>query len=177
MNHSWQEIIEQLDEACPDNPRVKEICAWCRQKLSVHMELKGIMRGNFLLEDLSKFKHMTVDKLGVLEKHLGWVLDSVNSKFVMGQHQADSDLMDYAREVYCDEVLDAISMLVMSMMCIRKDVELGIRKESLNWLPSMQKRVANLLKRISQLANHTSGHNIYSLEVDFYSYLEELQLR
>ena len=51
----------------------------------------------------------------------------------------------------------------MSMMCIRKDVELGIRKEGLNLLAPMQKKIANLLKRISQLANHTSDHGIYSL--------------
>lgn len=34
-----------------------------------------------------------------------------------------------------------------------------------------------ILKKVSKLSNHINAHSIYSLEIEYYYYKEEIQLR
>ena len=63
------------------------------------------------------------------------------------------------------------------MISLRKDNELKLRKDPLNKLAPLQKKMDTMLKKVGQLSNHTNGHPIYSLENNFYSYNEEVVLR
>jgi hypothetical protein len=86
-------------------------------------------------------------------------------------------VLEYAREIYCDEIMDLISTLIFAVLCIRKDNELQFRKDNLESLNQLERKINNFLKKISNLSNHVNGHAIYSLEGEFFYYREEIQLR
>ena len=65
-----------------------ELCQFCRHKMSFNSKYKTIFRGNFFIEDLSKFKLVTVEVLEDLLKYLSWVTDSIKTKllFIKKKH-------------------------------------------------------------------------------------------
>lgn len=67
--------------------------------------------------------------LKAIYTHLLWLIDSVNSKLIYSKKE--NELIEYTKEVYCDEILDAVSMLIFSVISIRKDNELKLRKDDL----------------------------------------------
>jgi hypothetical protein len=76
----------------------------------------------------------------------------------------EDNLIEYLKELYCDEILDITSILIFSVLCIRKDNELKLRKDSLDQIASLEKKLNTYLQKISHLSNHVDGHGIYSLE-------------
>ncbi len=54
-------------------------------------------------------------------------------------------------------------MLIFSVICIRKDNQLGLRKDNLNDLTPLEKGLAIALKKIGNLSNKISSHAIYSI--------------
>ena len=59
MNHPWEEIINTAESISKKSTILVEICNFCRQKISVNNKLKALFRGNFFIEELSKFKNVT----------------------------------------------------------------------------------------------------------------------
>lgn len=55
-------------------------------------------------------------------------------------------------------------MLIFSVICIRKDNELKLRKDPLDKIANLEKKLNTYLQKISYLSNHVDGHGIYSLE-------------
>lgn len=175
MNYQWEQILSTIDSRSNKNSIISELSSFCKQKISTNNKLKTIFRGNFFIEDLSKFKMVNSQTLEILYNHLVWVIDSINSKILFLKSQ--SPLIDFTKEIYCDQILDCISMLTFSCICIRKDNELHIRKDSLATIGQMQKKLNTMLKKISHLSNHVNGHAIYSLQSQYFYYQEEIQLR
>jgi len=68
-------------------------------------------------------------------------------------------------------------MFIFSVLCIRKDNELKLRKDPLDKIANLEKKLNTYLQKISYLSNHVDGHGIYSLEGEYVYYQEELQLR
>ena len=68
-------------------------------------------------------------------------------------------------------------MLIFSVLCVRKDNELNLRKDSIDKLKDIEKKLNHQLKKISYLSNHVNAHAIYSMEGEFFYYQEEIQLR
>ena len=68
-------------------------------------------------------------------------------------------------------------MLIFSVLCIRKDNEMKLRKDSLEKLKNIEKKINSQLQKISYLSNHVNAHAIYSLEAEYFYYQEEIQLR
>lgn len=110
-----------------------------------------------------------------LYNHLTWTIDSINTKFIFSKD--DKPIFDYVREIYCDEILDCISMLIFSIICMRKDNQLQLRKDNLSEINQIEKKLNNSLKKISNLSNYVSAHAIYSLEGEFFYYKEEVELK
>ena len=92
---------------------------------------------------------------------MNWLTSSVKTKFLF--IKKDENLIEYIKEVYCDEILDSISTIIFSIISIRKDNELKLRKDPLNQLKEVEKKINPFLQKISYLSNHVSGHGIYSL--------------
>jgi len=67
--------------------------------------------------------------------------------------------------------------MIFSILSIRKDNDLKLRKDSLSQLKEMEKKMNGFLQKISYLSNHVSGHGIYSLEADYIYYQEEIQIK
>lgn len=68
-------------------------------------------------------------------------------------------------------------MLIFSALCIRKDNELKLRKDTLNGLREIEKKLNGQLQKISYLSNHLNTHAIYNLESEYFYYQEEVQIR
>lgn len=118
---------------------------------------------------------MNADILVDLQNYLSWVADSIKTKFLF--LNKNKGAYDYIKELYCDEILDAISMLIFSVLCLRKDNELKLRTDPLDRIFKIEKNINNQLKKISYLSNHFSEHPIYSLEAEYFYYQEEIQIR
>jgi hypothetical protein len=143
--------------------------------MSFNSKYKTIFRGNFFIEDLSKFKLVTVEVLEDLLKYLSWVTDSIKTKLLF--IKKDKGVLSYAKELYCDEIMDIISMLIFAVICLRKDNELKIRKDPLEKIGAIEKKMNSQLQKISYLSNHVNAHPIYSLEAEYSYYQEEMQIR
>jgi hypothetical protein len=63
--------------------------------MSFNSKYKTIFRGNFFLEDLSKFKLVTVEVLEDLLKYLSWVTDSIKTKLLF--IKKDKGVLSYAK--------------------------------------------------------------------------------
>lgn len=59
MNYQWEEIINSV-QSLSKNSIVLEVCSFCKQKMAINIKLKPVFRGNFFIEDLGKFKTVTV---------------------------------------------------------------------------------------------------------------------
>jgi hypothetical protein len=68
--------------------------------------------------------------LDILYHHIGWLIDSINNKILFLKSQ--SAMIDFAKEIYCDEILDSLSMLIFLCICVRKDNDLRLRKDNLS---------------------------------------------
>jgi hypothetical protein len=55
-------------------------------------------------------------------------------------------------------------MLIFSIISIRKDNEIGLRKDPMERFKEIEKKLNSYLQKISYLSNHVGGHGIYSLE-------------
>lgn len=68
-------------------------------------------------------------------------------------------------------------MLIVSVICVRKDNELQLRHDNMKNVVPMERMINNCLKNISDLSNYIGAHAIYSLEREYISYQEEINLR
>lgn len=82
LNYQWSEVFVMIDAAAGKNIVINELTNFCRQKVAISTTIKQIFRGNFYIDELSKFKTLTIDLLNALYTHLAWVIDSINSKFI-----------------------------------------------------------------------------------------------
>jgi hypothetical protein len=69
--------------------------------------------------------------LGAMIKYLDGVVAYANK--LVG-YKDDDYLFSYVLEVVCDEIYDLISTIIMSVIAIRKDNQLGLRKDNPNEL-------------------------------------------
>ena len=76
----------------------------------------------------------------------------------------------------CDEIYDVTSMLIISIVALRKDNDLQLRNDNLQELLPIEKMLNSCLKKISYLSNFISAHAIYSIENDYIVYQEEINL-
>ena len=174
-NYQWEDILQSLETKCSTSQIVLELCQFFKQKTALHARYKGVFRGNFYLDDFSKFKCITVEFIQFIQEYLNWLTSSVKTKFLF--IKKDENLIEYIKEVYCDEILDSISTIIFSIISIRKDNELKLRKDPLNQLKEVEKKINPFLQKISYLSNHVSGHGIYSLQADYIYYQEEIQIK
>lgn len=77
----------------------------------------------------------------------------------------------------CDDIFDLVSMLVVSVICIRRDNDLQLRCDNMKDLKPLEAILKSCLKNISDLSNYVGAHAIYSLEREYISYQEEISLR
>jgi hypothetical protein len=63
MNYQWDEVLNSIDAVSNKNPIIMELSSFCKQKITVNNRLKSVFRGNFFIDELSKFKSLTVDML------------------------------------------------------------------------------------------------------------------
>jgi hypothetical protein len=68
-------------------------------------------------------------------------------------------------------------MVIFSVICVRKDNQLGFRKDNLPELAPLEKALSVVLKKIGSLSNKISNHAIYSVETDYYNYKEDIYLK
>jgi len=61
-------------------------------------------------------------------------------------------------------------MVILSIICIRKDNQLNLRKDNLNELIPIDKTLTISLKKINNLSNKISFHAIYSVEAEYFNY-------
>lgn len=85
---------------------------------------------------------------------MSWVSESLKTKFLFINKTIG--IYDYIKELYCDEIIDAISMLIFSVLCLRKDNELKLRKDPIERIGEIEKKINSQLKKISYLSNHFS---------------------
>jgi hypothetical protein len=69
--------------------------------------------------------------LGAMIKYLDVVVVYANK--LVG-YKDDDYLFSYVLDVVCDEIYDLISTIIMSVIAIRKDNQLGLRKDNPNEL-------------------------------------------
>jgi hypothetical protein len=79
----------------PGNATIFEICQFFRQKAAFHAKNKNIFRGNFYIDDFSKFKSVNVEVLEDLEQYLNWILLSFKNRFLFGKK--DSNIIEYIK--------------------------------------------------------------------------------
>lgn len=82
LNYQWSEVFAMIDAAAGKNIAINELTNFCRQKVAVNTAIKPIFRGNFYIDELNKFKTLTIEMVNALYTHLTWVIDSINSKFI-----------------------------------------------------------------------------------------------
>lgn len=81
-----------------------------------------------------------------------------------------SNLNDALITFLCDEIYSLISMIIFSIIVIRKDNDLQLRNDSIKDLIPIEKMVNSNLRKISDISNFVAAHAIYSLESDFVFY-------
>ncbi len=62
-NHQWEDILQTIESKSAGNAIILELCNFSRHKITFHQKFKNIFRGNFFIEDLSKFKLLTIENL------------------------------------------------------------------------------------------------------------------
>ena len=62
-----------------------------------------------------------------LQKLVTFIQKKVNQK-------AESELIRYTINFVCDDIFDLVSMLILSVICIRKDNEIQLRNDNLKEL-------------------------------------------
>ena len=134
-NYQWEEILQLIETKASGNAIIFELCQFFKQKTNFHTKYKGFFRGNFYIDDFSKFKLITVEAIEGFQNYLNWILTSIKNKFLF--LKKDENLIEYIKELYCDEVLDLISTMIFSILSIRKDNELKLRKDSLENLGTL----------------------------------------
>lgn len=134
-NYQWEEILQLIETKASGNAIIFELCQFFKQKTNFHAKYKGLFRGNFYIDDFSKFKLITVEAIDGFQNYLNWILTSIKNKFLF--LKKDESLIEYIKELYCDEVLDLISTMIFSILSIRKDNELKLRKDSLENLGNL----------------------------------------
>jgi hypothetical protein len=82
LNYQWSEVFTLIDAAAGKNTVINELSNFCRQKATISNAIKHIFRGNFYIDELSKFKALTNEVMNGIYTHLTWVIDSINSKFI-----------------------------------------------------------------------------------------------
>lgn len=100
MNYQWEEIFNTIESHANKNLIIIELLNFCKQKIAVNNKLKSVFRGNFFIEDLSKFKNLTTEMLETLFSHLAWTIESINSKLLFTKNH--TPVIDFAKEIYCD---------------------------------------------------------------------------
>lgn len=88
-----------------------------------------MLKGNFLLEDPCQFKILTFNHLKNLLKYME-ILLAYSSKLLI--FKDNEYIFYYVLENICDEIYDLISMIIFSIICIRKDNQIGLRKDNLS---------------------------------------------
>lgn len=73
-NYQWEDTIQAIEGKAVSNIVITELCQFCRQKLAFNYKYKALFRGNFFIEDLAKFKLVTVEIIQALQNYLSWVL-------------------------------------------------------------------------------------------------------
>jgi hypothetical protein len=100
MNFQWSDALRTIEAISSKNSLIIELSNFCRQKITIYNTVKSVFRGNFYIDELSKFKSLNIDMINALYTHLAWVVDSINSKFLFLKEE--KAIMDYVREIYCD---------------------------------------------------------------------------
>lgn len=110
---------------------------------------------------MCQFRLLCVSNLVNMMKYLDLVLLFANKLVV---YKEDDYLYHFVLEVVCDEIYDLISMVVLSVIAMRKDNQLGLRKDNVADLVPVEKGLNIVLKKIGNLSNKMSSHAIYSVE-------------
>lgn len=82
INYQWEEIIQLIETKCSSHAVILELCNFIKAKLALNTKFKVLFRGNFYIEDLSRFKLVTVEVLEGLQSYLSFVIESIKSKFL-----------------------------------------------------------------------------------------------
>lgn len=141
-------------------PEVSLMAELLLTKLNVYKRVKKCMLGNFYVFDVSKFNTLEIKDIGhmvaYLEKLTGYLKKYVSD-------YKGSELITMVINFICDDIYDLVSMLVMSIIALRKDNDLQLRNDNLSELPAVEKVLNSNLKKISYLSNFTGAHAIYSI--------------
>ena len=111
-----------------------ELCELILRKIQLQEELNCILRGNFYLEDICQFKLLYISNLVAMMKYFDILLSYANK---LVSYKEDDYLFHFVLEVICDEIYDLISMIIFCIICIRKDNQLGLRKDNIADLPPL----------------------------------------
>lgn len=74
INFQWEEIVKLIETKCSSQAVIIELCKFIKAKLALNTKYKVLFRGNFFIEDLSRFKLVTVEVLESLQSYLSWVI-------------------------------------------------------------------------------------------------------
>ena len=133
------------------------------------------MRGNFYVSEISKFKQLEIKDFEHMIAYLEKLVINLK-RFTSADDIKNTELCTTIINFICDQIYDLVSMLIMSIVAVRKDNDLQLRADDLQQIPGIQKKLNLSLKRISALSNFTGAHAIYSIENDYIAYQEEINL-
>lgn len=95
INYQWEELIQLIETKASSHPHILELANLFKAKLALNTKFKVLFRGNFYIEDLSRFKLVTVEVLESLQSYLSWVLESIKGKFLF--MKKERAVIEYAK--------------------------------------------------------------------------------
>ena len=60
INYQWEEVIQLLESKAGSNQTIAELLQLFKQKVAFHSQYSHIFKGNYFIEDFSKFKGVNV---------------------------------------------------------------------------------------------------------------------